>query len=206
MKSRISDPVKEFLRYTGPEMPFLPKIIFANQWLFKPLILKIYAGSNAGSASIRTTTAPTIIKAGVKENMIPVKAEAVVNFRIIPGETSEDVMKHLEKVISDERVKITPLPNFQEASPASPTNSASFEIIHTTIKQVFPEVMVNPMLALGATDSRHYVTLSNNVYKFVPVLLTREDLARMHGLNEKIKMEDFKRAIVFYYQLILNVN
>ena len=140
MKSGISAPVKEFLRYTGPEMPFLPKIIFANQWLFKGLILKIYEGSNAGSASIRTTTAPTIIKAGVKDNMVPTKAEAVVNFRIIPGETSEDVMKHLEMIISDERVKITALNNFQEVSPVSPTNSAGFEIIHTTIKQVFQKL------------------------------------------------------------------
>ena len=65
--------------------------------------------------------------------------------------------------------------------------------------------MVNPMLALGATDSRHYVTLSKNVYKFMPVLLTRS-LARMHGLNERIKIEDFKKAIAFYYQLIMNLN
>lgn len=206
MKAGIAGPVKEFLRYTGPEMPFLPRAIFANQWLFKSVILKIYGGSNAGNASIRTTTAPTIIKAGVKDNMVPTKAEAVVNFRIIPGETSDDVLKHLEKAISDNRIKISIVGDIEEPSPVSPVNSAGFEIIHTTIKQVFPEVMVNPMLALGATDSRHYVAVSNNIYKFIPVLLTREDLARIHGLNERISIEDFRKSIGFYYQLIKNLD
>lgn len=206
MKAGISGPVKEFLSYTGPEMPFLPRAIFANQWLFKRLILKIYEGSNAGNASIRTTTAPTILKAGVKDNMVPTKAEAVVNFRIIPGETSDDVLKHLEKVMSDNRVKINVLGNIEEPSPVSPINSSSFEIIHTTIKQVFPEVMVNPMMALGATDSRHYVAVSKNIYKFIPVLLAQEDLARIHGLNERISIEDFTKAMGFYYQLIKNLD
>ncbi len=100
--------------------------------------------------------------------MIPTKAEAVVNFRIIPGETSGDVMKHLEKVIPDDRVKIAVLNNIQEASPVSPVNSAGFEIIHSTIEQIYPEAMVNPMLALGATDSRHYSAVSKNIYKFIP--------------------------------------
>jgi carboxypeptidase PM20D1 len=206
MKADISGPVKDFLRYTGPEMPFLPKAIFANQWLFKGLILKLYTGSNAGNAGIRTTTAPTIINAGIKDNMVPTKAEAVVNFRIIPGETSEDVIQHLHRVISDDRVNISIVGHAQEPSPVSPINSFGFEIIHTTVKQVFPEVMVNPMLVLGTTDSRHYAEVSKNIYRFIPVLIEQDDLARMHGLNERISITDFNRAIGFYYQLIKNTN
>ncbi len=206
MKADIAGPVKDFLRYTGPEMPFLPKAIFANQWLFKGLILKLYTGSNAGNAGIRTTTAPTIINAGIKDNMVPTKAEAVVNFRIIPGETSEDVIQHLRRVISDDRVNISIVGHAQEPSPVSPINSFGFEIIHTTVKQVFPEVMVNPMLVLGTTDSRHYAEVSKNIYRFIPVLIEQDDLARMHGLNERISITDFNRAIGFYYQLIKNTN
>lgn len=204
MKADIAGPAKDFMRYTAPEMPFLPRAIFANQWLFKGLILKIYEGSSTGNAGIRTTTAPTIINAGVKDNMIPTKAEAVVNFRVIPGETSNDVIKHLEKVISDDRVKVAIFGHAQEPSPVSPINSSGFGIIHTTVKQVFPEVMVNPMLVFGATDSRHYAEVSRDIYRFVPVTYTQEDLARVHGLNERISIEDFKKAIGFYYQLIKN--
>jgi carboxypeptidase PM20D1 len=206
MKADIRGPVKDFLRYTGPEMPFLPKVIFANQWLFKGLILKLYTGSNAGNAGIRTTTAPTIINAGIKDNMVPTKAEAVVNFRIIPGETSEDVIQHLKKVVSDDRVKISIVGHAQEPSPVSSVNDFGFELIHTTIRQVFPEVMVNPMLVIGTTDSRHYAGVSKNIYRFIPVTIEQDDLARMHGLNERISVEDFRRATGFYYQLIKNIN
>ena len=206
MKADIAGPVKDFLRFTGPEMPFLPRIIFANQWLFKPVIINIYEGSNAGNAAIRTTTAPTIINAGYKDNVIPAKAEAVVNFRMIPGETSDDVIQHVRRAVSDDRVKISIVGHTQEASPVSPIDSRGFEMIHTTIRQVFPEVMVNPMLMLGATDSRHYTQVSNNIYRFIPVTFTQEDLARVHGLDERIGIEDFKKAIGFYYVLVKNIN
>lgn len=206
IKADIAGPVKDFLRFTGPEMPFLPRVIFANQWLFKPVIINIYEGSNAGNAAIRTTTAPTIISAGYKDNVIPAKAEAVVNFRMIPGETSDDVIQHVRRAVSDDRVKISIVGHTQEASPVSPIDSRGFEMIHTTIRQVFPEVMVNPMLMLGATDSRHYTQVSNNIYRFIPVTFTQEDLARVHGLDERIGIEDFKKAIGFYYVLVKNIN
>jgi len=204
MKAHISGPVKDFIRYTGPEMPFLPRAVFANLWLFEGVIIKIYEGSNTGNAVVRTISAPTILTAGVKDNVIPTKAEAVVNFRILPGETSGDVFHHLKKVIFDERVKISVIDSIQEPSPVSPTNSTGFEIIHKTIKQLFPEVVLNPMLAIGQTDSRHYTGVSNNIYRFAPISFYREDLARMHGLNERISIENFTKATGFFYQLIKN--
>jgi carboxypeptidase PM20D1 len=206
MKADIIGPVSDFLRYTGPEVSFLPRIIFANQWLFKGVILNIYQGTNTGNAAVRTTTAPTVIHAGIKDNMVPTQAEALVNFRIVPGETSEDVIKHLREVISDDRVKISIRGQYQMPSPVSPIDSYGFQIIHKNIMQVFPEVMVNPMLALGATDSRHYAKISSNIYRFSPVTLVKEDLARMHGLNERIGIANFQRSIGFYYQLVKNTN
>lgn len=205
MKANISEPVKSFMRYTGPEMSFLPRVIFANFWLFKGIIIKIYEGSKTGNAAVRTTIAPTMLTAGVKDNVIPTKAEAVVNFRMLPDETSDFVIKYIQKVISDERVKISVLDLFEEPSPVSPLNSLGFETIHTTIKQVFPEVMVNSMIMLGTTDSRHYEGISKSIYKISPITLTQEDLSRVHGLNERISIENFIRAIGFYYQLIKNV-
>jgi carboxypeptidase PM20D1 len=206
MKAFISEPVKEFIRYTGPEMPILPRVIFANLWLFEGVVINIYTGSKAGNAAVRTVNSPTILTAGVKDNVIPTKAEAVVNFRMLPGETSKDVMQHLQKVIADERVKISAYGDIQEPSSVSSINSPGFEILHTTIKQVFPEVMLNPMLAIGQTDSRHYINVSNNIYRFVPITFLEEDLARMHGLNERISIENYHRAIGFYYQLIKNLD
>ncbi len=204
MKADITGPVKDFIGYIGPEMPFYAKAIFANRWLFKGLILSIYEGSSSGNATIRTTTATTIIHAGIKDNVIPAKAEAIVNFRIIPGETSADVMEHLHKVISDERVSIMVI-QVDEPSPVSQVDVEGFGIISSTIKQIFPEVIVSPMLVIGTTDSRHYAEVSRNIYRFSPIIVTSEDMARIHGLNERIGIDDFLRGIGFYYQLIKNI-
>jgi len=205
MKARISGPVKDFVRYIGPEMPFYAKAIFANSWLFKNLILKIYTGTSTGNALVRTTTSPTIIHAGIKDNVIPTKAEAVVNFRILPGETSADVLQHLTRVISDQRVKITSLEGFIEPSPTSPVDVAGFKTISATIRQVFQETIVSPTLMLSSSDSRNFSAISNNIFRFIPQVVASEDIARIHGLNERIKISDFMRSIGFYYQLIKNI-
>lgn len=205
MKASVSGSVIEFIRYTGPEMPLLPRAVFANLWLFEKLIIKMYEGNNAGNAAVRTVSTPTILTAGVKDNVIPTKAQAVVNFRMISGETSHDVLQYLDRVISDERVKISVVGEIDEPSPVSPVNSFGFQTIHKTIKQVFPEVIVNPMFMLGATDSRHFTDVSDNIYKFLPLTLYQEDLARAHGLNERVGIDCYLKAIGFYYQLIRNV-
>lgn len=206
MKARISEPVNDFIRYIGPEMPFYAKAIFANKWLFRGIILKIYEGGNNSNALVRTTTAPTIFNAGIKDNIVPTKAEAVVNFRILPGETSSDVINHIKEVMDDDRIRITELDDLREPAPVSPVDAPGFDIIHRTIRQVYPEALVAPTMMIAASDSRKYLGVSRNIYNFAPIIVTSEDLARTHGLNERNKIEYYLRGIGFYYQLIKNSN
>ena len=206
MDARISEPVNDFIRYIGPEMPLYAKAIFANRWLFNGIILNIYKGSRTSNALVRTTTAPTILNAGVKDNVIPTKAEAVINFRILPGETSSDVMRHLKTVIADDRVKAFMINGFNEPSPVSPVDVYGFKSILKTIRKVYPEAIVAPTLMIAASDSRKYINVSKNIYNFAPIVIYPEDLARTHGIDERIKIEDFTRGIGFYYLLIKNSN
>jgi len=106
MKTDISGSVNDFIRYIGPEMPWYAKTLFANAWLFKKVIISIYQGTASGNALVSTTAAPTIFRAGVKSNVLPAKAEAVINFRILPGETSDEIIKKMTEIISDSRVKL----------------------------------------------------------------------------------------------------
>jgi carboxypeptidase PM20D1 len=139
----------------------------------------------------------------VKDNIIPTRAEAIINFRILPEETSSDVIKHIEKVVNDERLKVYPfIESITEPSPVSPTDSRGFSNIVTAIGQIFPEATFAPTMTLGGTDSKHFTLITRNIYRFIPVIFTPEDMARNHGLNERISIEDFKRGIGFYYQLI----
>jgi carboxypeptidase PM20D1 len=204
MPGTLSGPIREMLLYTGPEMPFLHRAVFSNLWLFGPVVKQVLASSNATNASIRTTTAATVIHGGVKDNVLPSSAQATVNFRVLPGDTVDEVLDHVERAIGDPRIMIERLEWANEPSPISDTESASFRRLVKTIGQVFPEAVVAPTLVLGGTDSRHYTKVSENVYRFLPHRMNEEDLQRVHGLNERISLENYLEIIRFYAQLILN--
>lgn len=202
--ARISEPTELFLNTIGAEMPFFKKTVFANQWLFRQIIMGQFEKTASGNAALRTTISPTIFRSGVKENLIPAEAKAVVNFRILPGETSQSVEEYISKIVHDDRVKIRNTGIINEPSPVSGINSSGYKAIEKTIREVFPGVVVSPSLVLGATDSKHYVSISDNIYRFLPVRLKPEDLKRVHGINERIETENFKECIRFYYYLLRN--
>lgn len=203
----LRGPTRQFLSFVGPELPFFQRFIFANTWLFGPFIERQFAAAPSSDALLRTTTAPTMLEAGIKENVLPTRARAVVNFRIFPGETVESVTERVRNLIDDSRVHIEPSGNSAEnPSPVSSTEAPAYGILQRTIRQVFSEAVVAPYLVVAATDSRHYQRLSENVYRFQPVRLRREDLARIHGTNERISIEGYKDSIRFFRQLIVNSN
>jgi len=206
MKSRLSAPVKQFLDYVGPEMPFLTRMAFANRWLFSGLVIKKYESSNAGTAIVRTTTAPTIFKSGTKDNVLPSYATATINFRLLPGDSISDVEKHIRKVIKDDRVVIKTVGHHSEASPVSEVNCAEFKCLEKSISQIFPNTLIAPSLVIAGTDARHYTAVAENQYRFVPLIAGPDDLTKIHGVNERMSSPNFLNCICFYRQLILNFN
>ena len=207
LEARITTAMHGFMDMVGPEMGFVNKMGFANRGLFKKLIISTYENvSGAGNALLRTTTAPTIFEAGIKENVIPFRARAIINFRIIPGQTAEDVMAHVKEIIADERVRASFYGFNTEPSPVSPTDTDGHEIINRTIRENFPEALTAPNLVIAATDSRHFTGVSPNVYRFVPYHINEDNIQTFHGINERIPVEDYKDAIRFYRQLIINSN
>jgi carboxypeptidase PM20D1 len=204
MKARITPPVQKFIKYVGPEMRFQEKLVFANSSLFASVIKSIYQQSPAGRAVVQTTMAPTIFKSGVKDNVIPTSAYATINFRILPGTSTEDVMDYLSTTINDQRIKLELLDFQSEPSKVSDTENAAYKSIEKTIKQVFPNVITAPNLVIAATDGRYYGEICNNVYRFLPIKLDQNNLNAMHGINERIPVEEFHDAIRFYIQVIRN--
>lgn len=203
--ARLDAGLDQMFTYIGPEMPFGQRIVFANQWLFAPLITRIMAQSNSGNATLRTTTAPTIFQAGVKDNVLPIDATATINFRILPGETVESVTERVKEVIDDNRIEIKVLRKFvSQPSPVSDPNALGFERIHQTIKGIFPETIVTPYLTLGGTDSRFYARVCPQIFRFSPTPMNDVDTQRIHGTNERIRIKDYQNMIRFYATLIRN--
>ncbi len=203
----ISEPMQGFMDQLGPEMGFVNKMAFANRSLFKGMIISTYENaSGAGNALVRTTTSPTIFEAGIKENVIPSLARAVVNFRIIPGQTADDVMDHVITVIDDERIQPEFYGFHTNPSPVSPIDSQGYNFVNKTIKQVFENTLTAPNLVIAGTDSKHFSVVSPNIYRFVPYHINEDNINTFHGIDEHIPIEDYKDAIRFYRQLILNSN
>lgn len=204
---KMEGPGMQLFDYVGPEMPFGMKLLFANRWLFRSLIKSELEKANSMNASIRTTIAPTVFNAGTKENVLPQKATAMVNFRLIPGDSVEYVIEHVKKSINDPRVMVSTSSHHpQEASAVSDINTESYQVLQRTIRQVFPQSVVAPFLVLAATDTKHYEDISGNIYRFVPMRFTSEDLGRIHGTNERLSIDNLEEMIKFYIQLIRNSN
>lgn len=190
----------------GPEMPFARRVVLANLWLFGPWVESRLSESPRMNAGIRTTTAATMFQGSVKDNILPVRATAVVNFRIMPDETVESVIESVGKTIDDPGVRLRPIGYHGNPSPVSDIHSKSYQLLRETIHQVAAgeDLIVAPYLVVGATDSRYFTGLSSNVYRFLFNEMGSDDLKRVHGTNERISVKDYLRVVTFYYQLLRN--
>jgi carboxypeptidase PM20D1 len=186
----------------APEMHGLNRVALSNLWLFEPLIRRQLTQIPSANALLRTTTAITVIRGGNKDNVLPGEAEALVNFRLLPGETADGVIAHVRAVIGDASIRIEALPHSGQASPVASDTSAAYQLIARTVRELFPSVVVAPGLMIGGTDSRHMVGLADNVYRFSPVRARAEDLARFHGTDERISVANYVEMVRFYETLI----
>ncbi len=196
----------DMLDYLAPEASFPVRFVLSNTWLFGPLIARIMSTDPASAAALRTTTAPTMLQGSERENILPSMTKAFVNFRILPGESIKSVMVRTGSIINDERVKISVSGNPWEPSPITSTQSHEFEVIRKTITRVFPGTNSAPYLVLGATDSRYYSGISDAVFRFCPYVITREDLKSIHGIDEKISIENMAKSVEFYTRIIKNID
>lgn len=202
---RVGETVGEMLDTVAPEMSGFNRVVLSNLWLFKPLLLREFEKSGPSEANVRTSTALTIFNAGDKDNVLPGYAEATVNFRLLPGDTQASVTEHVRRVIDDERISITPFPGNTDPPPVTRTDSDGYRAINRTIREVFPDVVVTPGLMVGATDSRNYADVTDNIFRFQPVRTTGEDLKRVHGTNERLSIAGYADMIRFYRRLMENV-
>lgn len=194
------------LEYLAPESAPAMRFVLSNLWLFGPLVRWQMASDPSAAASLRTTIAPTMLQGSDRENVLPSRARALVNFRILPGETAESVTAYVRRVIGDDRVKISAVGSPSDPSPISSSSSREFLELRKTIGQVFPGTLSAPYLVLGATDSRYYSGISASVFRFSPIVLTKDDLKGIHGIDEKISVDNMNRAVGFYARLIRNMD
>ena len=203
-KTRLIKPVKEFLQKTAPYMGGVNRLILSNLWLFKPVFLAVFSRTKSGSAMLRTTTAATMAEASTAPNVLPQKASAVINFRILPGETGQDLIRHIRKVTDGIPLELEPLV-LDEPSRISSTDTEGYVTIERLTKRLYPDAVVVPYIALASTDARKYEPVCRNIYRFTPYRIHNSEMGMMHGTNENISVENVDRCIEFFYLAIQGV-
>lgn len=200
MPAKLTPPIEAYLKsISAYNDNFFQKMGLSNLWLFKSVVMNSMAENPNSNALIRTTLVPTVFNSGVRDNVIPTFAIAYINSRILPGQSSKDVFDYVQRTINDTSIKITYYKNYMtEPSPTTDVNSKYYKRVEKVVRSIVKDVVVAPMLMVGATDSRNYREISDGVVNFSPLT----DAKGYHGIDERMLISDFQKCFNFYTLLI----
>jgi carboxypeptidase PM20D1 len=204
-KARLTTPVKSMFEYVAPHMKFMQRLILSNLWLFKGVILHLLGRVPSIDAMLRTTVAPTMASGSPAANVLPETASMILNLRLLPGDSCESVQQHTELILRRHPGVSLEILRADESSMISPVTGQAVSWLTQTISQVFPEAVIVPYLMAGSTDARKYERVSDAVYRFSPVALSKDHLALMHNSNERISLDNVRTAVDFYLNLCTRV-
>lgn len=187
----------------GRAAPLYIQVAFANIWLFGPWLRRWLASVPEMNASIRTTTALTVIKGGSEDNTVPSEARALVNFRLLPGDNIAGVLAHARRVINDQRVQVDPIPGkFNEALPISPSKGPAYDGLRQVIAEIFDNPPVAPFVMLGGTDCQHFVPVCDHIYRFTSLVMDESFRGLEHGIDERVPIDGLAMMVQFYTRLM----
>ena len=198
----LTKPVAEMFDTLGRHSSFLYKLIFSNLWCFKP-VLNLICKSSGGemNALVRTTTAFTQMEGSTARNVIPAKASMVSNMRLNPADSVASALAYLKQTVADESVELEVLESF-EPSRISETDCDGYRKVASAVANTWRGCITTPYLMVQCSDSRHYGRISDKVYRFSAMDLTKEERGTIHGNNERIRVEALHRAVEFYIRLL----
>ncbi len=201
-KSHLTKPVAEMFDTLGRHSTFLYRMIFANLWCFSG-VLDMICKSSGGelNAIMRTTVAFTQMKGSSASNVIPPEATMVSNMRLNPEDTIDTALEYLRKTVDDENVEITLLDGMNP-SRISETYCPAWDKVASAVASTWKGCIVSPYLMMQCSDSRHYGRISDKVYRFSAMDLTKEERSTIHGNNERVRIDCAVKAVEFYVRLM----
>ena len=201
-KAKVSPMIRELLDKVGRSCSYPVRLITCNMKLLEPVAAKVGSFIPPAASMLRTTFGITMASGSPQANVLPQKASVTVNFRMFPGQTVDDVLEHLHKVIRNKNVEINLLPGWKNPSAVSPSDSRSFKIIETICRSMNDDVVVAPYLVMGGTDACHYQPICENIYRYSPFLVSTSLLLTTHGTNERIPVAVMADGVKFFKRYI----
>ncbi len=201
---RLTKPALEMFNTLGRHSTFFYRMIFANLWLFRPVLDRLCRKSGGElNALVRTTVAFTQMQGSKGRNVIPPTATMLANLRLMGGDTMESATEYIRKTIKDERITLS---NVFGMNPSriSRTDCAGWQALGAAIEDTWPGTIVSPYLMLACSDSRHYGRISDRVYRFSAMALSREERATIHGNDERVPISTVEKTVEFYLRILQN--
>ena len=201
-KMHLTAPVAAMFDTLGRHSTFVYRMIFANLWCFG-WVLDLLSRSSGGdmNALLRTTVAFTQMEGSSARNVIPTEAKMVSNMRLNHADSVESALAYLRKTVNDGQVEITALES-QEPSRISEVDCPAWDTVATAVAQTWPGCIVTPYLMVQCSDSRHYGRISDHVYRFSAMDMTKDERSSIHGNNEHVRLEALYKAVEFYIRLM----
>lgn len=201
MKTTWTNMTKETFKALSPYCKGAFKFVLTNRDVFAPLVKFIFTkAAPMTNALVRTTFAPTMLWGSDARNVIPKEARANINYRMITGETADDVKAYLEKLLGKD-VEVNLL-SYSNPSPEADVHCTAYERLRDTICNTFDDIVVAPYMFIAASDARFYNPLTDNVFRFGPFINSLDDQSRIHGINERLHVDQLEKATQFFVQCL----
>ncbi len=201
-RHRFNSTVAEMFTRMAPNMNFGMKVIFANLWLFKPLLTKLLPTINAAAgAMIRTTIAFTTARGANGLNVLPQEAYVTANMRFIPHQDDKESIAIITKLAKKFGLE-TEVIYSDAPCPVVDYNAAPFKRLEEVAAEVYPGVCICPYVMTGGTDAKYYKEVSDHCLRFAPLYIDAAQYASIHGLNENIYQGALPLGVDFYKKII----
>ena len=189
-------------RRTAPNMKFGMKVIFANMWLFEPLLKKLLPSiSPAAGAMLHTTLAFTMAKGADGLNVLPQEAYVTGNMRFIPHQSNEESIALISALAKKYDIE-TEVIYQDHPCPVVDYEGSAFHLVEEVMAELYPGVGVCPYVMTGGTDAKYYKEVSDNCLRFAPLYINGQQYSSIHGLNENICRGALPKGVDFYKKII----
>ncbi len=201
-KSKFSATVEEMFRRMAPNMNFGMKLIFANMWLFKPLLKKLLPViSPAAGAMLHTTIGFTMAKGADGLNVLPQEAYVTGNMRFIQHQPTDESIAIITEVAKKYDIE-TEVIYKDYPCPIVDFNGAPFKLIEEVAAEVYPGVGISPYCMTGGTDAKYYTKVCDNCIRFAPLYINSQQYGSIHGLDENINRGVLPKGVDFYKAVV----